>query len=93
MGVCVLSANEAGRLEHYGIWPQCKNHLHVNKRSAAARVTEGACRHVGGEGAEVGEQASMITLNRVTIWQPVQAHMEDGRAVIGLRTWGLKARR
>ena len=29
--ICILSQREAARLEHFGIWPECKYHLHTKR--------------------------------------------------------------
>lgn len=83
LSVCLLSRQEAGRLEHWGIWPKCKMHRHVNNVKAKEMVESGECRFLGGEGTEIGT-VSMIVPNHVSIWKPVPT-----AGMIGLRTWGL----
>ena len=93
MDVCVLSLEEAGRLEHWGRWPTCKAHIHISKNKARRGVEAGEYRWVGGEETHVKSPVTMVTSARIGMWKPVQAHSEDGRAVIGLRTWGLERQR
>jgi hypothetical protein len=82
--ICVLSAEEAGRLEHWGIWPQCKAHKHIKKRDALAGAEAGLLRYLGGPDTEVKNPVSMVTATRVSIWQPVATS-----GLQGFRTWGL----
>lgn len=89
----MLSATEAGRLEHWGIWPSCKKHRHVKQRVALAGAQAGLYRFLGGEDTEVKTPVSMVTLVSIRQWTPVQAHSADGKTVLGLRTWGLKPAR
>lgn len=91
--VCLLSSQEAGRFEHWGIWPKCKGHRHLKRDAALAGALAGEYRFIGGEGTQVPGPVSMVTKTRVSMWKPVQAHNEDGSAVIGLRTWGLAPQR
>jgi hypothetical protein len=82
--VCVLSAGEAGRLEHWGIWPQCKAHKHIKKREALAGAEAGLYRYLGGPDTEIKSPVSMVTAVSVSMWQPVPT-----AGLIGFRTWGL----
>jgi hypothetical protein len=88
LDVCVLSAEEAGRLEHWGIWPTCKAHHHIKKREAVEGAAAGLVRYLGGEGTKIQYPVSMVTATRIDIWQPVPT-----AGVIGLRTWGLPRHR
>ena len=60
MDVCMLSPSEAGRLEHYGLWPACKSHRHIKRREADQLIQESTHRYVGGEDTEVKTPVSMI---------------------------------
>lgn len=97
LDVCVLSPAEAGRLEHYGIWPECKKHHHVSKNKAARFVaTEETHRFVGGADTAVqsaGTLSMIVETNTSRVWSPVPCQDERGRAVMGLRTWGLASTR
>lgn len=88
MDVCVLSLEEAGRFENWGRWPTCKAHLHISKNKAKAGAEAGEYRFIGGPDTLVPGEVSMIVPTKIRQWKPVQSHMEDGSAVIGLRTWG-----
>ena len=81
--VCILSAAEAGRLEHYGDWPQCVNHQHMSGRLAAAAAKAGMVRFLGGPGTKVASPVSMVVRVRTRQWQPVPT-----AGLLGLRTWG-----
>ena len=86
MSVCILSVAEAGRLEHWKIWPRCIEHRHCSRKEADERAAAGLVRFLDGPN---GRPLSMVTpAGEVAMWQPVQARMEDGTAVIGLRVWG-----
>lgn len=92
--ICVLSLEEAGRLEHYGIWPTCKAHLHMKKTKALEAVTVlETHRFVGGTDTKVEFVSAIVPVDTTRVWSPVQCHDETGRAVLGLRTWGLPALR
>lgn len=84
---------EAGRLEHWGIWPKCKDHKHIKKREAREGAEAGLLRFVGGEGTMVQGPVSMVTTVAVTIWKPVATARPDGSKLMGMRTWGLASRR
>ena len=88
--ICVLSVEEAGRLEHWGVWPTCKNHIHIKKREAAEMINAETHRFVGGADTRVLTPVSMIVpVGLRGAWAPVQARNVDGSAVLGLRVWGL----
>lgn len=89
MKICMLSVEEAGRLENYGQWPVCKGHLHASKKEVDKLLSSGAVRWVGGEGTCVETPVSMVTLVKVKLWQPVPSRDESGAALLGMRTWGL----
>lgn len=91
LDICVLSAEEAGRLENFGIWPICKSgeHRHISRKKLAPLLSSGAVRWVGGEGTCVETPVSMVTLVKVKMWQPVPSRAENGATLLGLRTWGL----
>lgn len=95
--ICVLSVEEAGRLENYGMWPVCKKHLHVSKGKARKFVeVEETHRFVGGNDTAVRDAGSIsmiVATNTSRIWSPVACHDESGKAVMGLRTWGLASTR
>ena len=82
--VCILSAQEAGKLEHWGVWPKCKNHRHVKLKAANDAARAGLIRFLGGEGTCVPALARMAVPVRTRIWQPVATS-----GMRGLRTWGL----
>lgn len=91
MSICVLSLEEAGRLEHYGIWPTCKAHRHMKKDDAIAAVSKAEThRFVGGPDTAVEFVSAIVPVNTDRIWCPVQCHHESGKAIMGMRTWGLK---
>jgi len=87
--VCVLSPEEAGRLEHYGVWPACKAHRHIKRREALLGAESGEYRYLGGEDTKIQGPVSMVVKVRATMWRPVATMMPDGRRLVGLRTWGL----
>lgn len=88
--ICILSAEEAGRLEHYGIWPVCKAHRHVKKRDALAAVKTEEFRFVGGPDTKVGFVSAIVAVNTTRVWSPVACHDETGKSIQGFRTWGLQ---
>lgn len=90
LDICVLSAEEAGRLENWGIWPACKSHKHIKRREAVAGAESGEYRFLGGEGTKIQGAVSMVTAVRVTIWRPVSTSMLDGTRLRGFKVWGLK---
>lgn len=56
-------------------------------------VVEETHRFVGGADtaiAKAGVVTMIVPVNTSRVWSPVQCHSEDGSAVMGLRTWGLK---
>jgi hypothetical protein len=87
MDVCMLSMEEAGRLEHYDVWPKCRHHRHVKRREADALAEAGTHRYLGGEGAKHETHFYLVPVS-VQIWQPVACHDWDGRPLMGMRTWG-----
>ena len=90
MDVCVLSVEEASRLENYAIWPACKSHRHIKKREAVEMITAETHRFVGGLDTRILTPVSMIVpvaLGRA--WQPVPCCNVDGSRLLGMRTWGL----
>ena len=68
--VCVLSRQETGQIENYGIWPKCKHHKHVKLKKAATLVATDMYRSVGGEHTAVKTPVSMITecTNNTYVW-------------------------
>lgn len=84
MGICLLSVEEAGQLEHYKVWPKCKHHLHMKRKDAKKKLEEGLIRMVEFEGRVL----SMAVLNSIQMWQPVPT-----AGLRGLRTWGLPRQR
>lgn len=88
--ICILSPEEAGRLEHFGIWPACKSHIHVKKSEAAEMIAAETHRFVGGTDTRVHDYVSMIVpVVTGKMWCPVPACNNDGSRLIGFRTWGL----
>jgi hypothetical protein len=87
--VCLLSLEEAGRLEHWGIWPKCKAHHHLKQAAAREGAEAGLYRFLGGEGTKIQGTVSMVVPVAESMWKPVQARNTDGSVVIGLRVWGL----
>ena len=92
---CVLSVEEAARLENWGVWPCCrKTHLHINKTKALEMVRAETHRLVGGVDTRVRDAVTMIVPVAVgRMWRPVQAHNVDGSMIMGFRTWGLERTR
>jgi hypothetical protein len=87
--ICVLSPEEAGRLENWGIWPLCKAHKHIKRREAADGAKAGLLRYVGGEDTEAHGATSMVVASgEVAMWQPVPCRDLNGREILGLRVWG-----
>jgi hypothetical protein len=91
LDICVLSVEEAARLEVHGIWPSCKKHLHMTKAKADSMVEAEEHRYVGGPNTKVGFVSAVVPTGGRGIWTPVQCHAENGKALMGMRTWGLKA--
>lgn len=87
--ICILSLEECGRLEHWGIWPTCKAHLHMKKSKAIAAVTAETHRFVGGPDTKVEYVSAIVPVNTSRVWTPVQCHSVDGKLLLGMRTWGL----
>jgi hypothetical protein len=90
LDICVLSLEEAGRLEHWGRWPTCKAHRHISRSAAAEGLSAGLLRFVGGPDTKITSPVSMVVEIRVREWVPVKTSMEDGTPIMGLRTWGLQ---
>lgn len=91
MDICVLSPEEAGRLENLGIWPQCKAHHHMSRARALAAVTAAEThRFVGGPDTKVAFASAIVPICVDRIWSPVACHDETGKAIQGFRTWGLQ---
>jgi hypothetical protein len=89
-----LSFEETGRLEHYGIWPSCKAHLHVSKTKALEMVAKAEThRFVGGPDTRVGFVSAIMRIPEAKIWEPVACHDWSGRALQGYRTWGVQPTR
>lgn len=88
--VCVLSLEEAGRLEHYGFWPICRNHQHVKRNAALESVLQETHRFVGGADTKVEFVSAIVAVNTSRVWTPVQCHDENGSLLLGMRTWGLQ---
>jgi hypothetical protein len=90
--VCLLTLEEAGRLEHYGVWPTCRSgmHRHVTRREAEELVAADVCRYVGGADTKIQYASAIVRCSAVRVWEPVQANREDGVKLQGFRTWGLK---
>lgn len=96
LDICVLSVEEAARLENYGIWPACKAHRHVKRNKGHLLVSEETHRFVGGNDTKVqsvGDLSMIVPLDCGRVWSPVQCHNEAGATLMGLRTWGLKPSR
>lgn len=85
---CVLSSEEAGRLENWGIWPACKAHKHISKEEADKQAASGMMRFVGGRKTRANGDVTMVTPNHIGMWEPVQT-----TKLMGFRTWGLKPAR
>ena len=89
LDICLLSQNEAARLEHWGIWPHCKSHHHIKKNAALAMIQADTHRFVGGSDTRVTSPVSMIVaLGEPMMWQPVPACNADGSQLLGMRIWG-----
>ena len=90
MDVCVLSLEEAGRLEHWGHWPTCKAHLHISKNKARIGAEAGEYRFLGGEGTAIAAAGpvTMVVPTKVREWKPVRSSNADGSPLMGMRTWG-----
>jgi hypothetical protein len=94
LDICVLSMEEAGRLENYSIFPSCKKHLHIKRSKADAAVQAETHRYIGGNDTKVagiGHLSMIVPVNCGALWQPVACHGYDGKAIMGFRTWGLPA--
>lgn len=84
---------EAALLEKNSVWPQCTNHHHCTKREAEQGIATDEFRWVGGKDTCISGFVSMIVpTGDPVMWQPVACHGENGRALIGMRTWGAPPR-
>lgn len=91
MDICVLSLEEAGRLEHYGIWPTCKAHRHMTRNQAMTAVAVSEThRFVGGPDTRIAFASAIVEVNTVRMWEPTACHDTSGRPIQGFRTWGMK---
>lgn len=90
LDICVLSLEEAGRLEHYGIWPACKAHRHMKKTAALEAIKAETHRFVGGPDTKIEFASCIVEVNTTRIWSPVACHDIDGKTIQGMRTWGLQ---
>ena len=59
--ICVLSAEETGKFEFYGVWPTCKHHKHITRKDAATLIDADTHRYVGGADTAIATPVSMIT--------------------------------
>ena len=91
----MLTAAEAGRLEHYGLWPSCKLglHEHVRRSKAEEMVAADTHRFVGGKDTKVICNSYIVETNNGRTWQPVPCHDEGGNLILGFRIWGLPSTR
>ena len=91
--VCVLSVQEAARLEHFAIWPKCKEHKHVSKMLADEGVEKDLLRYIGGPDTKIAGRihTMVVTLSEPVIWQPVPCCNYDGSKLQGMRIWGRPA--
>jgi len=65
MDCCVLSAEEVGRLTHYGFRPNHKQHVHLNSKRAIEGVIDGTYELVDlGDGRYAITPAKMYFLKR-----------------------------
>lgn len=84
--VCLLSLEEAGRLEHWGIWPKCREHPHCSRKKANEGAAAGTYRYLRSPG---GNPVSAVTdASEPSRWSPQQAHNLDGSVVMGFKVWG-----
>jgi len=89
--ICVLSVEEAGRLEHWGVWPSCKAHHHMKLSKAQAAVSDAMThRFVGGPDTKVDYASAIVPVDYTRMWSPVACHDETGKAIAGMRSWGLR---
>jgi len=87
---CVLSVEEAARLEVYSAWPRCCDHSHIKRKDALGLVADETHRLVGGQDTKIQFPVTMIVpvaLGRE--WKPVPCRNHDGSMILGLRSWGL----
>ena len=88
MLICLLSDEEAGRLENYGDWPQCKNHHHASSTKVLRLAEAGLVRFLGGPGTKIPSPVSMVVASKQRQWQPVPCANTDGSQLLGMRIWG-----
>lgn len=87
--VCVLSAEDAGRLEHWGVWWEtCRAHKHVKLTKAQEMVASDEFRFVGGPGTKVKYASAIVATRESAGWVPVACRDWDGHLLQGLRVWG-----
>jgi hypothetical protein len=92
LNICVLSLQEAARLENYGVWPACKGHRHVDKLVAESMVVDETYRWLGGADTRT-KFISAIVPTAIRMWRPVVCRDWNGRPLMGLRIWGNEATR
>lgn len=69
--ICLLSPEEAARLEHFGIWPRCKSHKHLKKSEADELINADTHRYVGGSDTRVRTPVTMIVacITNERVWR------------------------
>jgi len=90
LSVCILSQEEAGRLEHWRIWPVCKAHRHCSRKIADAEAKAGDARYLDGPD---GSPLSMIVPVGPSMWTPVGTSTLSGVKLQGMRVWGNASKR
>ena len=82
MSICLLSHAEAARLEHWNLWPSCRNHRHVKRAEADQLVLADDARWVGGRDTRVQGPVTMIvpTYLEGRTWRPKAPPL-------GLKVW------
>ena len=90
--ICVLSLEEAARLENHGIWPACKGHHHIKSSEAESMVKDQTHRWLGGADTRAKFISAIVPVS-LRMWEPVPCRDYAGRALMGLRTWGNRATR
>lgn len=68
MNICVLSLEEAGRYEFYGIFPPCKAHRHISRTEAETLLLADTHRTVGSGKSLLSAIAPCVTNDNY--WQP-----------------------
>ena len=62
----------------------------MSKTKALSAVTiEETHRFVGGADTKVGFVSAIVPVSVGVLWQPVACHDINGKALQGMRTWGL----